>query len=260
MASILRYVAAPLTSLAERERARLLSCPPEGKPLMVCPAPPHVYSRPGARGEGHPDAHLRVALLEGALLCSLWCVAPPPPLSCCSRATARKARAPLRLTACASRPISVPSSLPLSLVCLAADTLIDKAVAMQTIGGVYANQRPTEFLCLTLKLLQLQPEKEILMEYLTAEEFKSVPPTSPLLCRAAMGDDFRADLARQLVPSRPLGTSARSPPSTSGSRSGQSRSTKSSSRSYKTFARSGTAMNVRLHQVTSFPGRSGLRS
>jgi hypothetical protein len=62
----------------ERERARLLSCPTEGKPLMVCPAPPHVYSRPGARGEGHPDAHLRVALLEGALLCSLWCVAPPP--------------------------------------------------------------------------------------------------------------------------------------------------------------------------------------
>jgi hypothetical protein len=131
---------------------------------------------------------------------------------------------------------------------------------MQTIGGVYANQRPTEFLCLTLKLLQLQPEKEILMEYLTAEEFKSVPPTSPLLYRAAMGDDFRADLARQLVPSRPLGTSARSPPFTSGSRSGQSRSTKSSSRSSKTFARSGTAMNVRLHQATSFPGRSGLRS
>lgn len=57
----------------------------------------------------------------------------------------------------------------------AADTLIDKAVAMNTIGGVYANQRPTEFLCLTLKLLQLQPEKEILMEYLTAEEFKCVP-------------------------------------------------------------------------------------
>lgn len=29
-------------------------------------------------------------------------------------------------------------------------------------------------MCLTLKLLQLQPEKEILFEYLLAEEFKSV--------------------------------------------------------------------------------------
>lgn len=51
---------------------------------------------------------------------------------------------------------------------------------MQTIGGVYANQRPTEFLCLTLKLLQLQPEKEILIEYLTAEEFKYVHLRLPL--------------------------------------------------------------------------------
>jgi pre-mRNA-splicing factor 38A len=43
---------------------------------------------------------------------------------------------------------------------------------------VYGNQKPTEFLCLTLKLLQLQPEKEILMEYLLAEEFKWVNGTS----------------------------------------------------------------------------------
>lgn len=50
--------------------------------------------------------------------------------------------------------------------------MIDKAIALPSIGGVYANQRPTEFLCLTLKLLQLQPQKEILVEYLRAEEFK----------------------------------------------------------------------------------------
>jgi pre-mRNA-splicing factor 38A len=43
---------------------------------------------------------------------------------------------------------------------------------MRFIGGVYGNQRPTEFLCLLLKLLQIQPEKEILVEYLRAEEFK----------------------------------------------------------------------------------------
>lgn len=55
---------------------------------------------------------------------------------------------------------------------LNAASLIDKAIQMKEVGGVYANQRPTQFMCLTLKLLQLQPEKEILVEYLLAEEFK----------------------------------------------------------------------------------------
>lgn len=32
-------------------------------------------------------------------------------------------------------------------------------------------------MCLALKLLQLQPEREIILEYLRAEEFKSVPKT-----------------------------------------------------------------------------------
>lgn len=55
-----------------------------------------------------------------------------------------------------------------------AESLIDKAIEVRFIGGVYGNQRPTEFLCLLLKLLQIQPEKEILVEYLRAEEFKFV--------------------------------------------------------------------------------------
>ncbi|KAH7889863.1 PRP38 family-domain-containing protein [Phlebopus sp. FC_14] len=55
---------------------------------------------------------------------------------------------------------------------LTAESLIDKAIELRCIGGVYGNQRPTEFLCLLLKLLQLQPEKEILIEYLQADEFK----------------------------------------------------------------------------------------
>jgi hypothetical protein len=56
-----------------------------------------------------------------------------------------------------------------------AASIIDKAIELHTIGGVYGNQRPTEFLCLLLKLLQIQPEKEILIEYLQAEEFKYAP-------------------------------------------------------------------------------------
>lgn len=45
---------------------------------------------------------------------------------------------------------------------------------VKAIGGVYGNNKPTEFLCLLLKLLQIQPEKEILLEYLQADEFKCV--------------------------------------------------------------------------------------
>ena len=53
-----------------------------------------------------------------------------------------------------------------------AASLIDKAIELKYIGGVYDNQKPTEFICLLLKLLQIQPEKEILIEYLQADEFK----------------------------------------------------------------------------------------
>ncbi|KAF7969998.1 hypothetical protein HWV62_24069 [Athelia sp. TMB] len=55
---------------------------------------------------------------------------------------------------------------------LTAESIIDKSIELRFIGGVYGNQRPTEFLCLLLKLLQIQPEKEILIEYLQADEFK----------------------------------------------------------------------------------------
>ncbi|GAA5957185.1 hypothetical protein JCM3765_005432 [Sporobolomyces pararoseus] len=58
--------------------------------------------------------------------------------------------------------------------CFALDaaSIIDKAVELNHVGGTYANTRPTEFMCLVLKLLQLQPEREIILEYLRAEEFK----------------------------------------------------------------------------------------
>lgn len=57
---------------------------------------------------------------------------------------------------------------------LNATSLIDKAVALQYIGGTFGPQKPSPFLCLVLKLLQLQPPKEIIIEYLKAEEFKLV--------------------------------------------------------------------------------------
>lgn len=51
-------------------------------------------------------------------------------------------------------------------------SIIDKAIELDYIGGTFANLKPTKFLCLTLKLLQLQPSREIIMEYLRADEFK----------------------------------------------------------------------------------------
>ncbi|CAD6568509.1 MAG: U4/U6-U5 snRNP complex subunit prp38 [Tremellales sp. Tagirdzhanova-0007] len=66
---------------------------------------------------------------------------------------------------------------------LTAESIIDKALELHAIGGVHDRQIPTSFMCLTLKMLQLQPEKEILFEYLLAEEFKlslPVPPPIPI--------------------------------------------------------------------------------
>jgi pre-mRNA-splicing factor 38A len=55
---------------------------------------------------------------------------------------------------------------------LNAATLLDQAVQLKYIGGQYSNTHPTEFLCLAFKLLQIGPERDIIMEYLHAEEFK----------------------------------------------------------------------------------------
>lgn len=46
---------------------------------------------------------------------------------------------------------------------------------LRFVGGVFAgNIKPTPFLCLTLKMLQIQPEKDIIVEFIKNEEFKYV--------------------------------------------------------------------------------------
>lgn len=58
---------------------------------------------------------------------------------------------------------------------LNAVSIIDRAANVQYVGGTFGgHNQPSEFICLVLKLLQLQPEKEIVLEYLRAEDFKSV--------------------------------------------------------------------------------------
>ena len=56
---------------------------------------------------------------------------------------------------------------------LTADKLLDKVVELKYCGGSYGgNHKPTRFLCLALKMLQLQPEREIVYEFIRNEDFK----------------------------------------------------------------------------------------
>lgn len=46
---------------------------------------------------------------------------------------------------------------------------------LKSIGGIYGgNVKPTPFLCLILKMLQIQPEKDIIIEFIRNEDFKYV--------------------------------------------------------------------------------------
>uniref|UniRef100_H2ZFB4 Pre-mRNA-splicing factor 38 n=1 Tax=Ciona savignyi TaxID=51511 RepID=H2ZFB4_CIOSA len=58
---------------------------------------------------------------------------------------------------------------------LSAELLVDKAMELKYVGGVYAgNIKPSPFLCLILKMLQIQPDKDIIVEFIRNEDFKYV--------------------------------------------------------------------------------------
>lgn len=54
-----------------------------------------------------------------------------------------------------------------------AELLVDKAMGLRYVAGTHAgNIKPSPFLCLTLKMLQIQPEKDIVVEFIKNEDFK----------------------------------------------------------------------------------------
>eukprot|EP00038_Savillea_parva_P000092 m.94088 g.94088 ORF g.94088 m.94088 type:complete len:426 (-) comp10034_c0_seq3:120-1397(-) len=60
-----------------------------------------------------------------------------------------------------------------SCFALTAETVIDRAVELKYVGGVTSGLiKPTPFICLVLKLLQIQPDKEIILEYMANTDFK----------------------------------------------------------------------------------------
>ncbi|KAM4907172.1 pre-mRNA-splicing factor 38A-like [Sylvia borin] len=67
---------------------------------------------------------------------------------------------------------------------LTAELVVDKAMELKHVGGVYGgNIKPTPFLCLTLKMLQIQPEKDIIVEFIKNEDFKYVRMLGALYMR-----------------------------------------------------------------------------
>ncbi|KAM4790023.1 pre-mRNA-splicing factor 38A-like [Cyanocitta cristata] len=67
---------------------------------------------------------------------------------------------------------------------LTAELVVDKAMELKYVGGVYGgNIKPTPFLCLTLKLLQIQPKKDIIMDFIKNEDFKYVQMLGALYMR-----------------------------------------------------------------------------
>lgn len=60
-----------------------------------------------------------------------------------------------------------------SCFALNAETLINRAMDLKYIGGIYGDiGKPTHFICLVLKLLQLQPDLDIIYEYINQEDLK----------------------------------------------------------------------------------------
>lgn len=54
-----------------------------------------------------------------------------------------------------------------------AELLVDKAVELKYIGGTYSGlTKPTPFICLALKMLQIQPDKDIVIEFIKQEDYK----------------------------------------------------------------------------------------
>lgn len=58
---------------------------------------------------------------------------------------------------------------------MSASDVATKAVELKALGGSYGgNNKPTRFLCLALKMLQIQPEEGIVEEFLQNEDFKYI--------------------------------------------------------------------------------------
>eukprot|EP00388_Colpodella_angusta_P008148 GDKJ01022491.1.p1 GENE.GDKJ01022491.1~~GDKJ01022491.1.p1 ORF type:complete len:265 (-),score=28.30 GDKJ01022491.1:61-855(-) len=69
---------------------------------------------------------------------------------------------------------------------LTAETIIDVAIKCKYIGGTHGGARhPTPFISLLLKLCQLAPEMEVIIEYIKQDEFKYLRALAAMYIRIA---------------------------------------------------------------------------
>ncbi|KAL0375794.1 UNVERIFIED_CONTAM: Pre-splicing factor 38 [Sesamum calycinum] len=81
---------------------------------------------------------------------------------------------------------------------LTAETLVDKAMEIDHLGGTHGgNRKPTPFMCLVMKMLQIQPDKEIVVEFIKNPEYKYVRALGAFYLRLTGTD---VDVYRYLEP------------------------------------------------------------
>ncbi|EPS71376.1 hypothetical protein M569_03383 [Genlisea aurea] len=81
---------------------------------------------------------------------------------------------------------------------LTAETLVDKAMEIDHLGGTFGgNRKPTPFMCLVMKMLQIQPDKEIVVEFIKNPEYKYVRALGAFYLRLTGTD---VDVYRYLEP------------------------------------------------------------
>ena len=67
---------------------------------------------------------------------------------------------------------------------LTSETIIDKALELKYIGGMnHSSNQPTDFICLFIKMLQLNPSEEIVDEYLSDPDLKYLRALTALFIR-----------------------------------------------------------------------------
>ena len=82
---------------------------------------------------------------------------------------------------------------------LNAATILDRATELTFIGGTYGiAQKPTPFLCLAFKLLQITPDRDIIMFYLEQEDYKYLRALAAFYIRLAWEKD--EDVYKTLEP------------------------------------------------------------
>ncbi|TXG65191.1 hypothetical protein EZV62_006466 [Acer yangbiense] len=81
---------------------------------------------------------------------------------------------------------------------LTAETLVDKAMELDHLGGTFGgNRKPTPFMCLVMKMLQIQPEKDIVVEFIKNDDYKYVRVLGAFYLRLTGTD---VDIYRYLEP------------------------------------------------------------